>query len=55
MNLFNIGVDGQYRLAAFFAAVVGGGRRPCPARSRSRLIILVAMLVGASGPASPAS
>ena len=26
MNLFNIGVDGQYRLAAFFAAVVGGAR-----------------------------
>jgi len=24
MNLFNIGVDGQYRLAAFSAAVVGG-------------------------------
>ncbi len=25
MNLFNIGVDGQYRLAAFIAAVLGGG------------------------------
>ena len=31
MNLFNIGVDGQYRLAAIFAAAVGGGGRRCPA------------------------
>ena len=32
MNLFNIGVDGQYRLAAFFAAVVGGCARRCRGR-----------------------
>ena len=30
MNLFNIGVEGQYRLAALLAAVVGGRSR-CPA------------------------
>ena len=29
MNLFNIGVDGQYRLAALLAAAVGGARRRC--------------------------
>ena len=27
MNLFNIGVDGQYRLAAMLTAVVGGAHR----------------------------
>ena len=47
MNLFNIGVDGQYRLAAMIAAVVGGARRRCPASLQIPLIILVAMLVGA--------
>ena len=31
MNLFNIGVDGQYRLAAFAAAVVGS-KSTCPSR-----------------------
>ena len=35
MNLFNIGVDGQYRLAAFFAAVVGGALHPAGGRCRS--------------------
>ena len=35
MNLFNIGVDGQYRLAAFAAAAVGGERPRCPARCTS--------------------
>ncbi|MEV6134061.1 ABC transporter permease [Streptomyces violaceusniger] len=46
MNLFNIGVDGQYRLAAFFAAVVGGALE-LPGLVQIPLIILVAMLVGA--------
>ncbi|AJZ86009.1 ABC transporter permease [Streptomyces antimycoticus] len=46
MNLFNIGVDGQYRLAAFFAAVVGGALE-LPGLVQIPLILLVAMLVGA--------
>lgn len=46
MNLFNIGVDGQYRLAAFLAAVVGGSLS-LPGVIQIPLIILVAMLVGA--------
>ncbi|MFB7275070.1 ABC transporter permease [Streptomyces sp. NPDC056244] len=46
MNLFNIGVDGQYRIAAFFAAVVGG-TLDLPGIVQIPLIIIVAMLVGA--------
>ncbi|GIH74342.1 ABC transporter permease [Planobispora longispora] len=46
MNLFNIGVDGQYRLAALVAAAVGGALT-LPAPLHIALIILVAMLVGA--------
>ena len=46
MNLFNIGVDGQYRIAAFFAAVVGGALT-LPGFLQIPLIIIVAMLVGA--------
>ncbi|MFF2521884.1 ABC transporter permease [Streptomyces liangshanensis] len=46
MNLFNIGVDGQYRMAAFAAAVVGGALH-LPALVQIPVIILVAMLVGA--------
>ncbi|MGP3973166.1 ABC transporter permease [Streptomyces sp. 8N114] len=46
MNLFNIGVDGQYRVAAFFAAVVGGALA-LPGALQIPLIILVAMAVGA--------
>ncbi|TGB08480.1 ABC transporter permease [Streptomyces palmae] len=46
MNLFNIGIDGQYRLAAFFAAAVGGALN-LPGFVQIPLIILVAMLVGA--------
>jgi ABC-type uncharacterized transport system permease subunit len=46
MNLFNIGVDGQYRMAAFFAAVVGGALH-LPGIIQIPVIILVAMLVGA--------
>jgi len=46
MNLFNIGVDGQYRLAAMLAAVVGGSV-PLPAGLRQLAVIVVAVLVGA--------
>lgn len=46
MNLFNIGVDGQYRMAAFFAAVVGGAVA-LPGPLEIILLIVVAMLVGA--------
>jgi general nucleoside transport system permease protein len=46
MNLFNIGVDGQYRLAAFCAAVVGGWVS-LPKPLHILVIVLVAMLVGA--------
>ncbi|MFF3751063.1 ABC transporter permease [Streptomyces sp. NPDC002018] len=46
MNLFNIGVDGQYRIAAFFAAVVGG-TLDLPGIVQIPVIIIVAMLVGA--------
>jgi general nucleoside transport system permease protein len=45
MNLFNIGVDGQYRLAAMLAAAVGGAIA-LPAPLHVLVIILVAMLVG---------
>jgi simple sugar transport system permease protein len=46
MNLFNIGVDGQYRLAAFTAAVVGS-HVSLPKPLHISVIILTAMLVGA--------
>lgn len=46
MNLFNIGVDGQYRLAAFFAAAVGGALT-LPGIVQIPLIIVTAMIVGA--------
>jgi simple sugar transport system permease protein len=45
MNLFNIGVDGQYRLAAMLAAAFGGSVA-LPTGLRQVAIILVAMLVG---------
>ena len=45
MNLFNIGVDGQYRLAALFAAFVGGSVH-LPAVRQVSLILVVAMIVG---------
>jgi len=47
MNLFNIGVDGQYRLAAFCAAVVGGWLS-LPKPLHITVIVLVAMVVGAA-------
>jgi general nucleoside transport system permease protein len=45
MNLFNIGVDGQYRLAALIAAAVGGAVA-LPGPLHVALIVVVAMLVG---------
>ena len=46
MNLFNIGVDGQYRTAAFAAAVVGG-EISLPKPLHILVIVVTAMLVGA--------
>ncbi|NJQ00630.1 ABC transporter permease [Streptomyces zingiberis] len=46
MNLFNIGVDGQYRIAAFFAAAVGGALA-LPGIVQIPVIMIVAMMVGA--------
>ncbi|MEV7240104.1 MULTISPECIES: ABC transporter permease [unclassified Streptomyces] len=46
MNLFNIGVDGQYRLAAFIAAVLGGALT-VPGWIAIPLIIICAMATGA--------
>ncbi len=45
MNLFNIGADGQYRLAALFAAYVGG-QVDLPSFIQIPLVLIVAMLVG---------
>lgn len=45
MNLFNIGVDGQYRLGAMLAAAVGG-QWALPPVLHQTVIIVVAMLVG---------
>ncbi|GAA1009013.1 ABC transporter permease [Acrocarpospora pleiomorpha] len=47
MNLFNIGVDGQYRLAALCAAAVGGAVA-LPKPLHIGLIIVVAVVVGAA-------
>jgi general nucleoside transport system permease protein len=46
MNLFNIGVDGQYRIAAFAAAYVAG-EAWLPGYLNTVLAILAAILVGA--------
>lgn len=46
MNLFNIGVEGQYTLAALLSAYVGA-IAPVPGVFRVILILLVAMTVGA--------
>jgi ABC-type uncharacterized transport system permease subunit len=46
MNLFNIGVDGQYRVAAFTAAVVAG-EAWLPGYLNTLLAIMCAMAVGA--------
>ena len=45
MALFNIGVDGQYRMAAFLAAALGGALT-LPAPFGQILVIVCAMLVG---------
>ena len=54
MNLFNIGADGQYRLAALFAAYVGGAVN-LPSFIEIPLLLIVAMLVGGLWAASRAS
>lgn len=46
MNLFNIGVDGQYRLAAFVAAAAAGAMH-LPRPLHLLIVILIAMAVGA--------
>jgi simple sugar transport system permease protein len=46
MNLFNIGVEGQYRLAGLFAAWIGA-QIAWPAPLHATFIIVVAMVVGA--------
>ncbi|QIP85002.1 ABC transporter permease [Streptomyces sp. Tu 2975] len=46
MNLFNIGVDGQYRLAVMLAAVAGAAVE-LPGPLHVLLIVIVAMAVGA--------
>jgi simple sugar transport system permease protein len=49
MNLFNIGVDGQYRLAAMLAAALAGASfmDGLPSFLRIAMTIIAAMLVGA--------
>lgn len=47
MNLFNIGVDGQYRIAAFTAAAVAG-EAWLPGYLNTALAILAAMAIGAA-------
>lgn len=45
LRLFNIGIDGQYRLAAFAAAVVGAAI-PLPGPLHLALIVATAVIVG---------
>ena len=47
MNLFNIGVDGQYRIAAFVAAVIAG-EAWLPGYLNTAFAVVAAMLVGAA-------
>jgi general nucleoside transport system permease protein len=53
MNLFNIGVEGQYRFAAVVAAIVGGGIA-LPPGIHTLVIIISAMLAGAAYALIPA-
>ncbi|GAA4515133.1 ABC transporter permease [Actinoallomurus oryzae] len=53
MNLFNIGVDGQYRLAAMLAAAAGGAWN-LPVVLHQIVIVAVAVLVGGLWAAVPA-
>ena len=46
MNLFNIGVEGQYQMGAFFAAAAGGAIDLPPGFLHVLFILLVAMVVG---------
>ncbi len=48
MNLFQIGVEGQYILAAFFAAYVGAGVGSLFPPLHVLIILLTAMIVGAA-------
>src|SRR6478735_8419307 len=50
MNLFNIGVDGQYRLAAMLSAAVAGASfmSSLPGPLRIAITLIVAMAVGAA-------
>jgi general nucleoside transport system permease protein len=49
MNLFNIGVDGQYQIAGMVAAAAGGGflLRDLPGPLVTVLVVLIAVAVGA--------
>jgi ABC-type uncharacterized transport system permease subunit len=47
MNLFNIGVDGQYRLAAMLAASVGGALTLTPVLHVGVVIVVAAVVGGA--------
>lgn len=53
MNLFNIGVEGQYKVASYAAALVAGAAL-VPGKWNVALAIVVAMLVGALWAAVPA-
>ncbi|GAB3496208.1 ABC transporter permease [Amycolatopsis cihanbeyliensis] len=53
MNLFNIGVEGQYRFAAIIAAIVGAAM-DLPPVLHTLVIILVAAFAGAAYAAIPA-
>ena len=52
MNLFNIGIEGQYRLAAFVAAMVGGSITLPPALHT--MVIILGGAVGAGWAGIPA-
>jgi ABC-type uncharacterized transport system permease subunit len=47
MNLFNIGVEGQYTLGAFFAAVIGA-HIFLPSVFHIALIVIISMIIGAA-------
>ena len=53
MNLFNIGVEGQYRFAAVIAAIIGGALQ-LPPVIHTIVILLVAIVSGALYAAVPA-
>ena len=53
MKLFNIGVEGQYRVAACVAAIVGG-TLPLPPVLHTIVILLVAIVAGTLWVAIPA-